>query len=152
MIEKWENILEKIKQETDARTLTETYTLKDNFSLMLTANANQKQALENMLEQYPKNEYFDKTFEMFGCKRYLIGETVISYKPTRHLLFTEIFEDKSKTKTDTNVTISFHPEEDMYDEQAFGAKKAVIQIAEKVMEMKIPFVTCDLISKYTPNQ
>jgi len=149
-MEKTENLLKRIEQEHDPRILHEQYSLQDNFAILLTMDASQRNALEKMLEVYPRGDDFDRTYAMFQVKGYLVHNTGVRYSWERNIWFVEIFENASGETSDSNASITFHPHGENYEEQLFSGKKAVIEIISKIIESKIPFETARPPSRHIP--
>lgn len=136
-------MLEEIKQETDNTVLAELYCLRDNYAFLITANGEQKKQIKAVIEEFPTNDFKeDKENRMaFGIH--------IKHCESKHAFFSGMYEKYSGEKDTSNYFISFHANG---GSQGLQTKAAVIPIAEKLIELKIPFVTYNPISKYEPEK
>ena len=147
----WQELLEEIEQESDPKILHEKYHFEDNFALLLTVNDTQKDALERMLETYPKQVRFDKNLAMFGLKYYMVGSCVILYGAIKAPGIIERFTRESGEESNSNAFISFHPQAKSLAEQVLTGKQGVVEIARKLMDLGIPFESAVPSSRYLPS-
>jgi len=150
MVKAWQTLLTKIKRESDPQVLHEVYHFEDNFAILLTVDSAQKESVEAMLETYPKGEYFEEELEAFKQKRYVVGDTVILYRPRRGPGIVEWFERDCGEETQSNANITFHAHGNSLAEQVINGKQAVLEIAGKLVELGVPFETARPASRYIP--
>ena len=153
-MERAEDFLQKLKQEKNLTVLCEEFHLEDNFSILLTVNNLQKEKLEEMLETYPRvEEYFKKNYETFGIKYYSVKNSVVGYNDSECLGIIDWFKNASGENSNSNSAISFHPNADGsgLTTQLIYGKESVLEIAKKLIKLKIPFETVRPPSRYTPH-
>ncbi len=137
----FEVVLEEIKQETDNAMLNELYCLHDGYAFLITADDKQKKQIRAMIEEFPTKDLKEEKTDRiaFGIH--------IKQGESRHAFFSGIYEKLSGEEDTSNCFISFHADG---GNQGLQTKAAVIPIAEKLMELRIPFVTYHPPSKYSP--
>ncbi len=158
-IRDYREVHEELVAATDPGVMHQDYGMDDNVTLLIDAVDPQMFVVEEMLErEYPKHNgvhYFFMNLARFQVRYYIYGALgIFKFSMGDAGMLSEDFRKLAKQKFETKSHISFHGDspDDTFDSQVVVIRDSVIDVANKLMRMKVRFALNDCPAIFEPEE